>query len=107
MLGEESPGRQNWPRIQGPIDNYGLEWGRVLEPLKQNFTVDPEDSSSESSEPFLSSPSDSSLGGRWMLCIPLRLRAVMTWGTTRGGKKTTGIVRTFVLNFVIVDPNVK
>ena len=63
MLGEESPGRQNWPRIQGPIDNYGLEWGRVLEPLKQNFTVDPEDSSSESSEPFMSSPSDSSLGG--------------------------------------------
>ena len=27
----------------------------------------------------------------------------MTWGTTRGGKKTTVIVRTFVLNFVVVD----
>ena len=58
----EDPGRQNWPKIQGPIDHYGLEWGGVLEPLKQNFTVDPEDSSSESSDPFPSSSSDSSSG---------------------------------------------
>ena len=34
----------------------------MLEPLKHNFTVDPEDSSSESSEPFPSSSSDSSSG---------------------------------------------
>ena len=45
-MGVEDPGRQNWPEIKGPIDNYGEAWGRVLEPLRENFTVDPEDSSS-------------------------------------------------------------
>ena len=67
MLGEEAPGRQNWPRIQGPIDHYGLEWGRVLEPLKQNFTVDPEVSSSESSEPFPSAFTPASGSSSFMI----------------------------------------
>ena len=63
----EVPGRPNWPNIDGPIDNYGEDWG-VLVPLIENFTVDPEDSSSgtdESAETdlFAGSASNSSSGG--------------------------------------------
>ena len=45
LLDAEDQGRQNWPKIEGPIDNYGEDWG-VLVSLIENFTVDPEDSSS-------------------------------------------------------------
>ena len=96
-LRTEAPVRQNWPKIEGPIDNYGEDWG-VLVPLMERFTVDPE---------------DSPLG---LICLlgcypippqevrrtwlsPLRLRAVMTWGrTTRYGKKMTVTVRSFLPN---------
>jgi len=66
-MGVEDPGRQNWPEIKGPIDNYGEAWGRVLEPLRENFTVDPEDSSSGTNDGeidlFSGTSSDSSSGG--------------------------------------------
>ena len=65
-MGVEDPGRQNWPEIKGPIDNYGEAWGGVLEPLRENFTVDPEDSSSGANDGeidlFIGTSSDSSSG---------------------------------------------
>ena len=45
-LDAEAPGRITWTKIEGPIDNYGEDWGGILVPLIQNFTVGPEDSSS-------------------------------------------------------------
>ena len=64
----EVPGRPNWPNIDGPIDNYGEDWGGVLVPLIENFTVELEDSSpgtDESGETdlFAGSASNSSSGG--------------------------------------------
>ena len=49
-MGVDDLGRQNLPETKGPIDNYGEAWGGVLEPLRENFTVDPEDSSSGTDE---------------------------------------------------------
>ena len=100
-LGAEASEREKWPKIEGPIGNYGEDWGNVLVPLRQHFTVDQEDSSSSSTtDLFADSLSDSSSGGPSDAARPTigaessRLRVVMTWGsTTRGGKKKTVIVR--------------
>ena len=64
----EVPGRPNWPNIDGPIGNYGEDWGGVLAPLIEFFSVDPEDSSSGTDESgetdfFSGTSSDSSSGG--------------------------------------------
>ena len=60
-LDTEAPGRLTWPKIEGPIDNYGEDWRGVLVPVIENVTVDPEDSSS-GTDLFAGSSSDSSSG---------------------------------------------
>ena len=60
-LRTEAPVRQNWPKIEGPIDNYGEDWGGVSAPYGK-FYCGPRGFSS-GTDLFAGLLSDSSSGG--------------------------------------------